>query len=283
MPNTVKHISLERLTLYDSLIKDYIDAEVAKSLKTVALSQDGNSLLFYDVEEPVGTTEPKYTIEFPETNLEPYIQKVINATAGNLAALTAAGGIQDSGIAMSTVASKSDVDTAVATGIANTSHISKQVVTTLPTVAEAAENVIYLIRDNTATGSDKYEEWTLIGNDLVMIGDTTADMSQYSTTAQMNSAIDTAKADVLASAALDYEAKIAAAKNEAEEYADDAILPISTRVGTLESSYTALSDNVSSLTGTVNNHTTRIEALEAGGAEIEIATEAEIRNLFVSA
>ena len=279
---SIKHISLERLALYDSLIKDYIDAEDLKALKTVALSQNGTSLNFYTVEEPVGNTEPAFTIELPQPNLEPYVQRVASATEGNLASLTATGGIQDSGIATSAVATKSYVDTAVATGIASTTHLSKQIVNTLPTVAEASENTIYLVKDASVSGADQYEEWMLIGNQLVMIGDTSTDLSQYSTTAQMESAIAAAKSEALSEAAADYDPKISAAISTAEEYADDAVSPVAGRVSTLESNYTALSDNVSFLTGTVSGHTSRIEALEAGGVDIEIATEAEIRSLFTA-
>lgn len=280
--NTVKHISLERLELYDSLLKNYIDAADAKALKTVALSPSGDALYFYTVEEPVGTTPPAFTIEFPETNLDPYILKVANAIAGNVPTLTADGSLQDSGIAAVNLADKAYVDTAVANGIASTTHLSKLIVTTLPAASAAADNTIYLIKRTTASGNDQYEEWLKIGNELVMIGDTSTDMSQYSTTAQMNAAIATAKSEALAEAALDYNPKIDAALEDANDYTDEQLAPISSKVTTLENNYNALSDNVSDLNATVSDHTSRIEALEAGGVDIEIATEEDIRSLFTS-
>ena len=60
-------ITPERFTLYNTLIKDYVDTEDAKSIKTVAIS--GNVLKFYKVSEPVEDTEPAYSITLPETDL----------------------------------------------------------------------------------------------------------------------------------------------------------------------------------------------------------------------
>jgi len=63
--------TLDNLTLYDELIKGYIDAADAvvdaKSLKTVAI--EGNVLKFYKVAEPVGDTAPAYEITLPQTDL----------------------------------------------------------------------------------------------------------------------------------------------------------------------------------------------------------------------
>ena len=77
---TKQFISLENLDLYDSLLKNYIAAEDAKSIKTVAI--DGNVLKFYDVEEPVGSTAPKYAITLPQPDLSNFVQKVIEGSNG---------------------------------------------------------------------------------------------------------------------------------------------------------------------------------------------------------
>ena len=63
----MKVFTLDRLTQYDGLIKNYIDTADAKSLKTVAIS--GNTLKFYRVEEPVGETTPAYEITLPSTDI----------------------------------------------------------------------------------------------------------------------------------------------------------------------------------------------------------------------
>ena len=69
----------DNLALYDQLLKGYVDAEDAKSLKTVAI--EGNTLKFYRASEPVGDTVPAYTITLPETDLSGLIPKITGATA----------------------------------------------------------------------------------------------------------------------------------------------------------------------------------------------------------
>lgn len=97
----------DNLALYDELLKGYIDAEDAKSLKTVAI--DGNTLKFYRVSEPVGDTAPAYTITLPETDLSGLIPKITGATAGNVVTAKADGTVEDSGIKAADLATKAEV------------------------------------------------------------------------------------------------------------------------------------------------------------------------------
>ena len=57
----------ENLSLYDQLVKKYIDGADSKAIKSVTIS--GNTLKFYKISEPVGDSVPAYTIELPETDL----------------------------------------------------------------------------------------------------------------------------------------------------------------------------------------------------------------------
>ena len=97
----------DNLELYDELLKGYVDAEDAKSLKTVAI--DGNTLKFYRVSEPVGDTAPAYTITLPETDLSGLIPKITGATAGNVVTAKADGTVEDSGIKAADLATKAEV------------------------------------------------------------------------------------------------------------------------------------------------------------------------------
>ena len=97
----------DNLALYDELLKGYVDAEDAKSLKTVAI--DGNTLKFYRVSEPVGDTAPAYTITLPETDLSGLIPKITGATAGNVVTAKADGTVEDSGIKAADLATKAEV------------------------------------------------------------------------------------------------------------------------------------------------------------------------------
>lgn len=57
----------ENLSLYDQLVKQYIDGADSKAIKSVAIS--GNTLKFYKISEPVGDSKPAYEIQLPETDL----------------------------------------------------------------------------------------------------------------------------------------------------------------------------------------------------------------------
>lgn len=74
---------------------------------------------------------------------------------------------------------KNYVDVTIASAISNAPHLKRQVVTTLPVVASADANTIYMVLDSNVTGPDKYKEYMLIDNQLVQIGDTSTDLSNY--------------------------------------------------------------------------------------------------------
>ena len=67
----------------------------------------------------------------------------------------------------------------VAEQISNTVHLVKEIVDEPPTVDEAKENVIYMVKDDTVTGDDKYKEYQLINGAVVQTGDTSIDLSGY--------------------------------------------------------------------------------------------------------
>jgi hypothetical protein len=67
----------------------------------------------------------------------------------------------------------------VAEQISNTVHLVKEIVDAPPTVDEAKENVIYMVKDATVTGDDKYKEYQLINGAVVQTGDTSIDLSGY--------------------------------------------------------------------------------------------------------
>ena len=63
--------------------------------------------------------------------------------------------------------------------IGNITHFTTEVVESTDDVV--AEGVLYLIKDDKVTGEDKYDEYLYIGGEVVLIGDTTTDLSNYYT------------------------------------------------------------------------------------------------------
>ena len=81
-------------------------------------------------------------------------------------------------VASNEASTKNYVDTKVASAIANADHLKRRIVLELPTVGIDA-NTIYMVKDNSATGADKYKEYIYIDGSLTQIGDTSVDLSNY--------------------------------------------------------------------------------------------------------
>lgn len=115
-------MTLDNLKLYDELLKGYVDAADAKSIKALAL--DGNTLKVYNVPRPVGDTEPMYSIELPEADLSGLIAKIENATAGNVVIANADGTVADGGVAVADLALKTEVNAVDAKADQNATDIA---------------------------------------------------------------------------------------------------------------------------------------------------------------
>ena len=77
MATEVKIVTLKQLSLYDGLVKKYINDADAKSIKSVKI--EGRTLKFYKVEEPIGEDVlPAYSITIPETDFTE-VNKAIKA------------------------------------------------------------------------------------------------------------------------------------------------------------------------------------------------------------
>ena len=286
MADVIKYISLDNLTLYDQLLKAYINSEDAKSLKTVMLSQDGKSLEFYRASEPItaGST-PAYSIRIPETNLDSCMKKVVSALSGNVGVFDANGQVIDGGIKLSDLITRTDVESLIATAVEQSTHITTTVVTTLPTDQDAKENVIYLIKDDTVTGTDQYEEWIKIAGVLTKIGDTSTNLTDYATKTYVADRITAATTEIVAEAVAQADAnadtKDAAILQEAKGYTDQSIQGINDAIEAVDAKADTNATNISNLTTTVRSNTDRIAALEQSeGINLVSATEAEIRALF---
>ena len=69
--------------------------------------------------------------------------------------------------------------------IANAEHLKREIVTVLPSDAEASDNIIYMLKVESATGNDKYKEYMKIDGTVQMVGDTSVDLTDYAKTADI--------------------------------------------------------------------------------------------------
>lgn len=81
----------------------------------------------------------------------------------------------------------SEVAAAIQQAIAATGHASFEKVDAVPTVANAQENVLYLVMN---TKTSHYDIYALVSGEVVLLDDTTVDLSAYSTTEAINALLD---------------------------------------------------------------------------------------------
>lgn len=274
-----KFITIDILKSHDQWLYDYISKEDAKAIKAVSIK--GNELLFYKEEKPGEDATPAYRIELPSQDVSTLIQKVANATAGNLPSLTADGSIKDSGISADNVAIKADVTKEIAAAIANAGHMAKEVVTKVPEAASAKANTFYLLKKDVA-GADKYEIWTLIGEEMVLIDDTSVDLTGYITTDAANAAISKAKTEAINTAAGDAKSKADQALSDAKAYTDGKVSPVSDKVTTVEGKVTTLEGTVTTQGNTLTAQGDKIKALEGKVGDMQVATTEEALEAFNS-
>lgn len=106
---------------------------------------------------------------------------------------------------------KTEVDSAITTAVANAEHLKRSIVDVLPEVASADTHTIYMVAITGGDGNQKYEEFMLINGAFEKIGDSAVDLTDYAT-----------------------KTEVATAKSEANTYADGLNTAMDTRVTTLE-------------------------------------------------
>ena len=89
---------------------------------------------------------------------------------------------------------KTEVDSAITTAVANAEHLKRSIVTTLPEVASADVHTIYMVEITGGDGNQKYEEFMLINGVFEKIGDSAVDLTDYATKEYADQAEADAKA-----------------------------------------------------------------------------------------
>lgn len=111
MADMIKYLSLTGLAQYDFRIKEFIDAKVstgvADSFKYVNLEE--GVLKFYTINPILETTEPAFELELPVQDLSNLMALVKDAIVGNIAVFGEGGQVEDSGVAISSLATKEEV------------------------------------------------------------------------------------------------------------------------------------------------------------------------------
>lgn len=179
-----KFLTLEGLTSYDGKIKGKILADDAKTLQDAKTYADGK------VGALKGELEPKITTNEGE---------ISNLKTGKAdKATTLAGyGITDA-------YTKGETDSAIATAVANASHLKRAIVEVLPEIEEADENTIYMVGIGAGSEDSAYEEYMLINGAFEKIGSSNVDLTNYA----LKSYVDSAKTEAINTAGTNADSKI---------------------------------------------------------------------------
>lgn len=191
--------------------------------------------------------------------------------------------------------SDTEVASAIQTAIAATGHAHFEKVDSIPTAGTAEENVLYLVMN---TKTKHYDIYALVSGEVVLIDDTTVDLSAYSTTEQVNELIsaaiealnigDYAKASDLSSAVsriTAVENKLTGITGTVKAYVDDAISALAIGDYAKASELTALASRVKAIEDDylkAADKTTLESAISTGDASTLSSAKAYVDGLIAS-
>lgn len=118
---------------------------------------------------------------------------------------------------------KSETDSKIATAVANSEHLKREIVEDLPDTGSADQHTIYMVSKDDGSGNQQYDEYMLINGTFEKIGDSAVNLTGYAT----ESYVDQAESDAIATAGTNADSKIAAKVGEigdgtVKDYVDQA-------------------------------------------------------------
>lgn len=127
------------------------------------------------------------------------------------------------------VYTKTQTDTKISEAVAAQGHMKAQVVESTDQMTD--NNVLYLVKDDTVTGNDKYNEYILIDGTPTLIGSTSTDLTGYAKTADQKVITDALSVRIDTLAAIDHNAYALKTETVAKTTYDTKIGEIKTELG----------------------------------------------------
>lgn len=84
------------------------------------------------------------------------------------------------------VYTRGETDSAIATAVADASHLKRRIVEALPSASEADANTIYMVLKASGKNGNKYDEFFLVNGEFEKIGDTEVDLTDYAKKSEIN-------------------------------------------------------------------------------------------------
>ena len=133
-------------------------------------------------------------VEGNKTAIEKTVSDLTAVVDGNSDAIEALEGRADGfDTAIADRYTKGEVDSAIATAVANSEHLKRDIVEALPEVASADVHTIYIVAKTDGEGNQMYDEYMLVNGAFEKVGDTKVDLAPYAKTEDVNSAINAEK------------------------------------------------------------------------------------------
>ena len=178
-PNLLEGVKVngQALTITDKMV----DILIASGDENGTISVNGAAVAI------TGLADLAYKSEITEDELSEALKASIAAKATNadLEALTVrVGNIEAAGYQ-----NAEQVQTAIQAAIAASGHAHFEEVDAVPSVDEAEENVMYLVMNDE---TNHYDIYAKVGESVVLLDDTTVDLSAYAKTAEVTAAISAA-------------------------------------------------------------------------------------------
>lgn len=167
----------QALTITDKMV----DILIASGEENGTISVNGAAVAI------TGLASLAYKSEITEDELSAALKASIaaKATQADLDALTVrVGNLEAAGYQ-----NAEQVQTAIQAAIAASGHAHFEEVEAVPSADEAEENVMYLVMNDETS---HYDIYALVGESVVLLDDTTVDLSAYAKTADVTAAISTA-------------------------------------------------------------------------------------------
>lgn len=127
------------------------------------------------------------------------------------------------------VYTKTQTDTKIGEAVAAQGHMKAQVVEGTAQMTES--NVLYLVKDDTVTGVDQYNEYILIDGTPTLIGSTSTDLTGYAKTADQKAITDALSGRIDTLEAIDHNAYALKTETVAKTDYDTKIGEIETELG----------------------------------------------------
>ncbi len=127
------------------------------------------------------------------------------------------------------VYTKTQTDTKIGEAVAAQGHMKAQVVEGTTQMTE--NNVLYLVKDDTVTGVDQYNEYILIGGTPTLIGSTSTDLTGYAKTADQKAITDALSVRIHTLEAIDHSTYALKTETVAKTDYDTKIGEIETALG----------------------------------------------------